>query len=451
VLPYFSILLFTIKTDFMKSYLYSFILVAIFSFASSAASAQGCVAVRAMGGINPLSPAGYTLPKGHLQIGTNYRYFHSWRHYVGTDEKEYRQYTQGGFDSNGHERGNAVNIYSHAIDFNATYAITDRLQVSISVPFVHNERSQVLKEATSKKKELLEGTDSANVVTEGVRYSVFAQGLGDIRVNASYWLFDPNTSKNGNILLGLGIKTNSGSHTKQVHNLFYDPKSKHGKNVYDSVLYADQAIQPGDGGIGFSVELQAFKKISGRFYTFANGYYLFNPRQSNGTFKSNPSVVKDGTGTTHTLYGYNVYASPDQYFARAGVMASLLRSRNLTLSIAGRLEGIPAYDVFGGQVAYRRPGYVGAIEYGASYRSGDHSFGLFIPFNLIRNRVQSAADIAAQNIQNSGVTDASKLSHVQGDAAFADYSINITYAYRIGKLFSNNKTPFGAAPQTNIH
>jgi hypothetical protein len=153
------------------------------------------------------------------------------------------------------------------------------------------------------------------------------------------------------------------------------------------------------------------------------------------------------------MYGYNVYACPDQYFARAGAMASILRNRNLTLSIAGRFEGIPAYDVFGGQVAYRRPGYVGAIEYGASYRTGDHSIGLFIPFNLIRNRVQSAADIAQQNIQNSGVTDASKMTHVQGDAAFADYSINITYAYRLGKLFGNNKSAaFGAAAtQTNIH
>jgi len=418
----------------MKSYFYAFIIIA-FAFVAHQAKAQGCVAVRQMGGLNPLATNGYTLPKGEFQFGTNYRYFHSFRHYVGTDEKHYRQNTQGGFDASGNERGNAVNIYSNAVDFNLTYGISNRLQVSISVPFVHNERSQVLKETTTGKKVLLEeGGDSTAQVKEAYRYSVFAQGLGDIRFNASYWLFDPATSVNGNILLGVGIKTNSGSHTKKDNSLFYDPKSKHGKTVYDSVLYVDQAIQPGDGGIGFSIELQAFRKIAGSFYTFASGYYLFNPRESNGTFKSAPSIVKDANGVSHTLFGYNVYASPDQYFARAGVMGSFGKMKNITLSVAGRLEGIPAFDAFGGQVAYRRPGYVGAIEYGASYRHGKHSLGLFIPFNLIRNRVQSAADLKSQEIQNTGA-DASKKVHVQGDAAFADYSINITYAYRLGKLF----------------
>ena len=82
----------------------------------------------------------------------------------------------------------------------------------------------------------------------------------------------------------------------------------------------DQAIQPGDGGIGFSVELQGFRKLYKGIYGFANGYYLFNPRESNGTFKIAP---KPG------LEGYNVYASPDQYFARAGFMTSVLKNRTL--------------------------------------------------------------------------------------------------------------------------
>jgi hypothetical protein len=154
--------------------------------------------------------------------------------------------------------------------------------------------------------------------------------------------------------------------------------------------------------------------------------------------------AKDGT-ELGTLYGYNVYASPDQYFVRAGFMGSLLKSQNLVLSAAYRFEGIPAYDAFGGQTAYRRPGYVMAIEYGASYRAGKHSFGLFIPFNFVRNRIQSAADIASQNLQNSVIANESEKVHVQGDAAFADYSINITYGYRLGKLFksgSDKANPF---------
>ena len=135
------------------------------------------------------------------------------------------------------------------------------------------------------------------------------------------------------------------------------------------------------------------------------------------------------------MTGYNIYASPDQYFVRAGLMTSVLKSKNLTLSAAIRAEGIPAYDAFGGQVAYRRPGYVVAVEPGVSYRTGKHSVSVFVPVNFIRNRIQSAADIARQNLQNSVITDEAEKTHVQGDAAFADYSISINYSYRIGKLF----------------
>jgi len=146
--------------------------------------------------------------------------------------------------------------------------------------------------------------------------------------------------------------------------------------------------------------------------------------------------VKDGNGNTlGTLYGYNEYASPDQYFARAGVMASVGKTRNVTLSLAGRWEGIPAYDAFGGQAAYRRPGYVVAVESGISYRTGKHSIALFVPYNFIKNRIKSAADITRQNLENSVITNESEKVSIQGDAAFADYSININYTYRIGQLF----------------
>jgi hypothetical protein len=404
----------------MKSYFYAFIIVA-FAFVANQAKAQGCVAVRQMGGLNPLATNGYTLPKGEFLIGTNYRYFHSFRHYVGTEEQPQRQNTGGGFDASGKEKGNAVNIYSHAVDLALSYAISDRLQVNLVVPYVNNERSQVL--ATKK--------DPATGNTlEGTRYSVFAKGIGDIRVSTNYWIFDPKSASKGNLSIGVGIKTNSGSHNRKDVGLALDAN----KQVIHPTVVMDQAIQPGDGGIGFSIELQGFRQLYKGIYGFASGYYLFNPRESNGTHKSDPSVVKDASGNTlGTMYGYNLYASPDQYFARAGVMGSV--AKNLVLSAAGRFEGIPAYDVFGGQVAYRRPGYVVAFESGVSYRAGKHSFGLFIPVNFIRNRVQSAADIATQKLQNSVITNESDKVHVQGDAAFADYSININYSYRLGKLF----------------
>jgi hypothetical protein len=203
----------------------------------------------------------------------------------------------------------------------------------------------------------------------------------------------------------------------------------------------DQAIQPGDGGVGFSLELQGFKQLYKGLGGFINGYYLFNPRESNGSFKSPPKAG---------LEGYNIYASPDQYFGRAGFSYAVGKAKKLSFSLAGRFEGIPAYDALGGQVAYRRPGYVVAVESGVSFNTGKHSFSLFVPYNFIKNRIQSAADIADQNLQNSKITDPSQYVHVQGDAAFADYSISLNYSYRLGRLFGkkhDSKMPTGVFPE----
>ncbi|MFC0773868.1 hypothetical protein [Terrimonas alba] len=383
-------------------------------FIQQKATAQGCVAVRQMGGVNTLcsSTNSYNLSKGDFQIGANYRYFHSWRHFVGKEEQKHRQNTGGGLGTDGIDRGNAVNIYSHAVDLNLSYGLTNRLQVYASIPYVHNERSQVLRQTAPVK--------------DTFRYSVFAKGLGDVRIGTNYWLFDPVKAHKGNLNVGIGIKLPTGSHSE----VDQAPQT----NGTFRYTMMDQAIQPGDGGLGFSLEMQGFTQVYRGIYAFANGYYLFNPKESNGTFKSGPTVVKDKDGNIlGTLTGYNVYACPDQYFGRAGLMTSILKSRNLTLSLAGRVEGIPAYDALGGQVAYRRPGYVVAIESGVSYTTKQHSFSLFVPYNIVRNRIQSAADIARQNLQNSVITDKTQLTHVQGDAAFADYSISLSYSYRIPK------------------
>jgi hypothetical protein len=361
-------------------------------------NAQGCVAVRQMGGMNGLSNSSYNLEKGEIQVGANYRYFHSFRHFVGTEEQPQRQ-----------ELGNAVNIYSHAIDLNITYGLSDRLSAYVTLPYVNNERSQTLtltKDAASKAL---------------TRYSVYAKGIADVRFGLNYWLVDPKKVTKGNLSIGAGIKLATGSYTATDDALQTDGTKK------SAVM--DQAIQPGDGGVGFSIELQGFKAIYKHLYGFASGYYMFSPRESNGTAKSAPKAG---------LEGYEIYASPDQYFGRAGVMLPVGKKQNVTFSLAGRLEGIPAYDAFGGQVAYRRPGYVIAIEPGITYRSGQHTFTLFVPNNIVRNRIQSAADIASENLQNSVITDPAKYVHVQGDAAFADYSINLGYSFRIGKKM---KTP----------
>ena len=162
------------------SFLYSaitFILFISTTLFTEKINAQGCVAVRQMGGQSMNSSNSYALNEGEFQVGANYRYFHSWRHFVGTEEQLQRQTTGGGFDENGKERGNAVNIYSHAVDLNISYGLTDRIQLNATLPYVNNERSQVLKQTTPVK--------------NTYRYSVYADGIADVRLSANYWVFDP--------------------------------------------------------------------------------------------------------------------------------------------------------------------------------------------------------------------------------------------------------------------
>jgi len=388
-------------------------LLAVLTFGYLQADAQGCVAVRQMGGTGMLSSNHYNLGKGEFIAGAQYRYFHSFRHFVGKEEQYERQNTGGGHDENGVEQGNAVNIYSHALDLNFSYGLTNRLQLNGTLPYVHNERSQVLRQTSPE--------------VDTFRYSVYAEGIGDARIGLNYWLFDPTTAMDANLMLGIGIKIPTGNFAATDNQV---PQSDGKKKDF---VIMDQAIQPGDGGWGFTTEMSAFQKLFGKVYGYANGYYLFNPKESNGTYKSSPSVVKSPIDNTplDTLEGYNIYASPDQYFVRAGLMTNF---GNLSVSLGARWEGIPAYDAIGGQVAYRRPGYVIAVEPGVAYRAGNHSFSFFMPWNFVRNRIQSAADIANQDIQNSVITDPADYVHVQGDAAFADYSINIGYSYRFGSM-----------------
>ena len=50
--------------------------------------------ITAIGCTNPTgSSNSYNLSKGDFQVGANYRYFHSWRHFVGTEEQPQRQTT----------------------------------------------------------------------------------------------------------------------------------------------------------------------------------------------------------------------------------------------------------------------------------------------------------------------------------------------------------------------
>ena len=86
------------------------------------------------------------------------------------------------------------------------------------------------------------------------------------------------------------------------------------------------------------------------------------------------------------------------------------------LSLGGRLEGIPVYDLIGGSSGFRRPGYIVSVEPGLFYQRDQLQFFMSLPWALVRNRTQSVPD-KNRTIRTGTFT--------QGDAAFADWTLNV--------------------------
>lgn len=343
-------------------------------------NAQGCVAIRQFSGVGNALNQGELLQKGDWNLVSNYRYFRSFRHFKGTHEEPDRI-----------ANNTEVINWSHAVDFNISYAFNNQLYGALSLPFVYNERSSLYEHGRTE------------------RHVSYSQGIADMRVGLGYWLFKGESAKNGNMAFGLNLKLPTGNY--DAHSTFFNV----GPEGAPERRPVDQSIQPGDGGIGMIVDMQGLRFLGKEFVLFYDGFYLINPRETNGTrtFRETLSPI---------LSNESIMAVPDQFALRAGVFKSLF-VHGLGLSLGGRIEGIPVKDLIGGNEGFRRPGYVISFEPGISYMINNFTINVNVPVALHRNRTRSVTDIAASTPDN--------FRH--GDAAFADYLLNVGLAWRIVK------------------
>lgn len=346
---------------------------------------QGCVAIRHFSSCNYNELQSALFSKGDWQIGMNYRYFKSFRHFRGSEEEPDRV-------SNASE----VINHAHAWDFTATYGLSNRLYVVMTLPFVINTRSSLYEH----------GRDE--------RHTTYSRGLADMRLSLGYWLFDPMENPGGNIAIGLGVKLPTGDFS--ASDIFYNV----GENGAPQVRPVDQSIQPGDGGFGATFDIQVYKTLGDNLLFFASGFYLINPRETNGvrTFRETLSQI---------LQNEAIMSVPDQYGLRGGFSYNLPPA-GVGFFVGGRYEGVPVEDLVGGSQGFRRPGNVFSLEPGVSYMKGNVSINASVPIAVVRRRPQSVTDLETE--QMTGNPRA-------GDAAFADYLINVGLTYR----FSRPKTP----------
>jgi hypothetical protein len=283
-----------------------------------------------------------------------YRYLPSYRHFVGTVEQVQRE-----------RLGTQIRNDVHIWDLALSYQLNNRWTVNATIPFMQAWRGQLYNPR---------GT-----------FSHFAQG--DATVGARVWLFRPPTESRRNVAIGMAAKLPTGR-----YNLMGDAIDARGNRIRAT---ADQSIQPGDGRLGFVMDVNAYTPTYFRSWLYFQGTYLFNPANTNGvsTFRTRP--------------GEQVFSVTDQYLYRGGISRAIPRLRGWAASFGARMEGVPVRDVFGADDGFRRPGYAFSIDPGIMHGRGNWTFSLNAPVAMVRNRKRSVSDIR---------------NGTHGDAAFADYS-----------------------------
>jgi len=279
----------------------------------------------------------YLAPK-QWQAGLAYRSLSADRWYVGKELRE-------DLAPFGHPL--FLNIYS--ADVTVAYGITDRLGASLTIPFSYGTHSRYY--------------------ADGVRHKVSAGGLGDISLSGSSWLFDPRVHAEGNIQLSLGVKTPTGRN--DVKDDFF---LANGSVVQRPV---DQAIQLGDGGWGVLLQMQAFQRMFADAYAYATGSYLISPRNTTDVASPIPGVP---------------LSVPDVYSARIGVAYTPPFASKVSVSLGGRLDGIPLRDFVGGSGGFRRPAIIGYVDPGIVLSLGRTTISASVPFSFYRDFRASLID-----------------------------------------------------------
>lgn len=295
-------------------------------------------------------------------VSVGYRYQGSDRHFIGTVEQTQRETLH-----------NQIYNRYHLLDVAVERRLTPRWSLTASLPILFAYRNQLY----------------------NPRGQYTSNGIGDATVGARAWIFKPPTESGDNISVGVSLKMPTGNYkvTGAAVNALGQP----------IIATADQSIQRGDGGTGFAIDLQAFKRTSWRTELYFTGLYLFNPRNTTGvsTFRTRP--------------GETVMSVADQYLFRGGSSYAVPHVRGLALSFGGRMEGVPVRDAFGRSDGFRRPGYAISVEPSLLYARGVHTIAISAPVAVQMNRKTSVSDY---------------MNGTHGDAAFASYALTMSVSRR---------------------
>ncbi|MGH2626944.1 MAG: hypothetical protein ACRDHY_09880 [Anaerolineales bacterium] len=304
--------------------------------------------------------------RGEVQVGIAYRRLYADRWFVGTEVRE----DLAPF-------GQPLYLDINSLDFSVTYGVSDRVALTLTVPFSHGTHSRIY----------------GGPAEDGARHVVAAGGLGDISLVGTAWLLDPMTHERGNVSLGIGLKAPTGNNRITDVVTFADSTS--------GVRTVDQSIQLGDGGWGVVLQAQAFQRVFSRTSAYLVAWYMAGTEEHTDVPSPYPGVL---------------LAVPDVYSARGGLAYAVAPTAGLSASLGLRIDGIPMGDLLGGTDRYfRRPGYSLYADPGIALRRGNNEFILNMPVLVAQDFKRSPID---QDLDRRGGGD------------LADYLIFLGYNRR---------------------
>jgi len=292
--------------------------------APATAFGQGCMPFRFMspslGG-----PKAAFLQPGEWQLGVAMRRIASDKFFLGTHE------IPG-------PNGQPLDLRLNSLDLSFTYATSERLSMTLTVPLAYST--------------------AENTNADLKRHQVSSSGVGDLNLMANLWLGLPARHLNGDVSVGLGVKTPTGRN--HIKGTSYDSLGN------PSQVFLQQTIQMGDGGWAVLVQSQGFQHLFGHASAYYSGFYSVSLRR-------NSDVPTAGT----------FWAIPDVYSARVGFADQLMMEPGLSTSLGWRIDGTPTNDLIGGHTAFfRHDGYTMYLDPGISFQSGPNQFALNVPVRI---------------------------------------------------------------------
>lgn len=345
---------------------------------------------------NAAEGGGYLQP-GDWTVTAAYRHVYSHVHFSGPTVNFSRA-----------QLGTEVQSKTNLEDLMVTYQLTPRISLTGTLPFLSASRRQQAQYGT-----------------------LHTSGISDVSVGAQYWLRRPKSESanknNAQFGLGLLIPTGNDRQNNVVATAY---------GATPTTQYPDYSVQPGGGTWGMIMSWQAFQDLGNNFIAFVDGNYVMTQGGYHNFWTSHGGTSNNAPAPTRGLTQFD--AIQDQYMVEVGASHPAPKIKGLAMTLAIRDEGVPARNLIGNDLGFRRPGFGIALTPGFIYTRGNNMLQFSVGKVMIRDRTKSVAE------KVNGVHE--------GDAAFANYVWMAAYTLRLPNKRHSTEVASGASsPDAKDH